>query len=91
MADGTQQNGGVRAQQIQSVHRHHAAVVEVVVRPPIEVRERKLDGGLAPGGHQYLLGGWYHFVAYAVPGDNRDCEVLHDRIPKGFDNTIDYE
>ena len=77
MPHGAQQDGVGRAQQIQSIRRHHAPVAEIMVGSPVEIVIVELELVQPAGLVEHALGLRDHLHPHAVARDHRNMKRLH--------------
>ena len=69
MADRAEVYGVERAEQVQRILRHHAAVREIIFRPPVEIQEGAGEVVFLSGAFEDPLAFGNYFLAHAVSGD----------------------
>ncbi len=69
MADRAEVYGVERAEQVQRILRHHAAVREIIFRAPVEIQEGAGEVVFLSGALEDPLAFGNHLLAHAVSGD----------------------
>ncbi len=80
-ADGAVEDRVVRAENVEPVLGHHAAVLRVVIAIPVELLPIECDAELAPGGLENGHALRHRFLADTVPGDDGDAMRFHCWTP----------
>src|SRR5689334_20039594 len=84
MPDCAEENCAKRSQLIERIRRHHAAMMKVVVRAPVEIGVVETNTVLFRRGSQHLPRRRHHFLPNSITRYHRDSEAVHVTIRKGI-------